>query len=63
MRYLNSICAGGLGLALTLAASAADGPGKCPPYTDGKMTQAEWQTARAPEPSWNMFTGKEKIKS
>jgi hypothetical protein len=81
MRYRNSISAGGLGLVLAMAAMAADGPGKCPPYADGrkydaspivdaidtnkdgKMTQAEWQAAQAPEPSWNMFMGKEKIKS
>jgi hypothetical protein len=29
---------------------------------DGKMTKEEWQKAEAPEPSWNMFMGKENIK-
>ena len=29
---------------------------------DGKLTEAEWKKAEAPEPSWNMFMGKEAIK-
>jgi len=30
---------------------------------DGKMTEEEWKKAEAPEPSWNMFMAKEKIKA
>jgi hypothetical protein len=29
---------------------------------DGKLTRKEWQHAKAPEPSWKMFMGKEKIR-
>ena len=29
---------------------------------DGKLTKEEWKKAEAPEPSWNMFMGKENVK-
>jgi hypothetical protein len=70
-----------LGLGLHGAtASAAAGPGKCPPYADsrkvdaspifdaidinkdGRATHEEWVKAKAPEPSWNMFNGRDAIK-
>jgi hypothetical protein len=29
---------------------------------DGRMTHEEWQAAEAPEPSWNMFNQKDKVR-
>jgi hypothetical protein len=66
--------------ALPKGSYSTDGPGTCPPYSDGgiadptplfnaidtnrdgKLTQAEWKAAKAPEPSWNAFMSKPRVK-
>jgi hypothetical protein len=66
--------------ALPKGSYSTDGPGTCPPYSDGgiadpsplfngidanhdsKLTYAEWQAAGAPEPSWNAFQTKPRVK-
>jgi Ca2+-binding EF-hand superfamily protein len=80
MRVHRILMAIGLGALSAGSMLAQEGPGKCPPYPDGKkadaspivnaidtnkdgrMTHEEWQAAGAPEPSWNMFMKKDKVK-
>jgi hypothetical protein len=40
MRSGTVLCAGSLAVLLATACSAADGPGKCPPYADGRKFDA-----------------------